>query len=172
MRARSRAGDRTVPLGGSADGAEAVRRCGPRSGYVLIEVAAALAITAMLMAVTLPVAGNGTTPARLIGLTTASVSLLREARIAALSRNVPVAATFDSARRMLRVGSQTLAIPTDVDFTLTAGGNCPTHGSRAQLLFRPDGTNCGGVLRFAKGRRIFRARVNWVDGRIDVAEGE
>ena len=144
----------------------------PRAGYLLVEVVAAMAVTIMLITFAFPSVPNGTTPSRLLGLITASVSLLREARTEALAQGKPTAATFDSVSRTLRAGSQIVGIPPDVDFSLVAGGNCPADDTRAQILFRADGTNCGGVLRFAKGRRILRARINWVDGRIDVVEGE
>ena len=54
---------------------------------------------------------------------------------------------------------------------MTSGGNCRTGEGGAAVLFRPDGSGCGGVLRFAKGARVLRARVNWADGHIDVVEG-
>lgn len=138
---------------------------------MLIEVAAALAIAGMVTGLALSNVGHGTTPGSLLALTSASVSLLRDARTAAVARNIRVAATFDSHRRQLNAGAQVLVIPTDVQLTVLAGGNCPSEGSKSQILFRPDGTNCGGVLRFAKGRLVYRTRVNWVDGQIDVVEG-
>ena len=144
---------------------------GPDSGYVLIEMVATLALTVMLMAFVFPSVPKGTSASQLVALVTASVSLLREARTEAIAHGTPVGATFESARRMLRAGSQTVTIPTDVDFALVTGGNCPSDGGRARILFRPDGTNCGGVLSFARNGRLVLARVLWVNGRIDVAEG-
>lgn len=171
MQPKSPAGSGAFQRRTIAAGCEPPRAADSRSGYLLIEVAVTLAITGMVMAMVFPFVGTGTTPARLAGLITASAALLREARTAAISRNVEVAATFDAPRRRLRAGPASILIPPDVDFSVVAGGNCSADRTGVRILFRPDGTNCGGVLRFAKGRRIARARVNWVDGQIDVVEG-
>jgi general secretion pathway protein H len=141
---------------------------GSEAGYMLIEVVAALVLTTLLIAFIFPMTPFGTTPSRLLALVSSSASLLREARTAAVAGNTPVAARFDVARRRLQAGSDVVAVPADVDFSLTTGAAC----RKAEILFRPDGTNCGGLLRFGKGGRILRARVNWADGRIDVVEGE
>ena len=130
-----------------------------------------MAITMMLIGFVYPFVAFGTTPSRLLALVSSSVSLLREARTAALSSSKAVGARFDAARRTLRAGPNVVIIPGDVDFSLTAGGNCPTGTRTAEILFRPDGTNCGGLLRFSKGGRVLRARVNWADGHIDVVDG-
>ncbi len=154
---------RREPLGREAGG--------PEAGYVLIEAVAALAITLLLLGFAFPLVAPGTTPPRLLALVSSSVSLLRDARTAAIAGSRPVAARFDVARRTLSAGPNAVGIPADVAFAFVAGGNCPSGDGRAEILFRPDGSNCGGVLRFAKGARVLRARVNWVDGQVDVVEG-
>lgn len=138
---------------------------------MLIEVVATLAITILLIGFVFPMVPFSTTPSRLLALVSSSASLLREARTAAQSSSKPVGASFDPTRRRLQAGPNVVTIPGDVDFSLTAGGTCPVVARRAAIVFRPDGTNCGGLLRFSKGGRVLRARVNWVDGRIDVVEG-
>lgn len=143
----------------------------PQAGYVLIEAIAALAITLLLLGFAFPLVAPGTTPPRLLALVASSVSLLRDARTAAIAGSRPVAARFDIARRRLSSGPNAVAIPADVAFALVAGGNCPSGGGTAEILFRPDGSSCGAVLRFTKGVRVLRARVNWADGRVDVVEG-
>jgi general secretion pathway protein H len=144
---------------------------GPQAGYVLIEAVAALAITLLLLSFALPLVAPGTTPPRLLALVASSVSLLRDARTAAIAGSQPVAARFDVARRRLSSGANVLGIPADVAFTFVAGGNCRVGDGNAEILFRPDGSSCGAVLRFTKGSRVLRARVNWADGRVDVVEG-
>ncbi len=144
---------------------------GPQAGYVLIEAVAALAITLLLLSFSLPLVAPGTTPPRMLALVASSVSLLRDARTAAIAGSRPVAARFDVARRRLSSGPNVLGIPGDVAFAFVAGGNCPAGNGDAEILFRPDGSNCGAVLRFTMGPRGLRARVNWADGRVDVVEG-
>ncbi len=143
----------------------------PRAGYVLIEAVAALAITILILSFAYPLVAGGTTPPRLLALVSSAASLLREARTAAAASGRPVAARFDAGARRLSAGAATVAIPADVAFTLTSGGNCRTGGGGAAVLFRPDGSGCGAVLRFAKGARVLRARVDWADGHVDIVEG-
>lgn len=138
---------------------------------MLVEIVAMLAILALLIAFAFPSLPRGTSSTRMDALITNAVTMLRDARGAAISERRDVALLFDSAHRTLRVGQQSIAIPTDVTFAIDIGGNCPADRTRAALLFRADGTNCGGVLRFAKGPRTIRARINWVDGGIDVLPG-
>ena len=142
-----------------------------RAGYVLIEAVAALAIAILLMAFVYPVVAGGTTPPRLLALVSSSASLLRDARTAAIAGGKPVFARFDAGRRRLVARNAAVAIPGDVGFSLTAGGNCRTGEGGAAVLFRPDGSGCGAVLRFAKGPQVLRARVNWADGHVDIVQG-
>lgn len=143
----------------------------PRAGYVLIELVATLVIALLLLSFAYPLVSGGTTRARLLGLASASASLLRDARTAAMVAGRPVAARFEAGRRRLTAGTVAVAIPGDVAFSLTAGGNCRDGGGEAAVLFRPDGSGCGAVLRFAHGAQVLRARVNWADGHVDVIEG-
>jgi general secretion pathway protein H len=133
---------------------------------------AALALTVIVIGLAFPFIPTGTTPVRLHGLLADTVALLRETRTASIARSTSIATTYDADRRTLRAGSRSVVIPPDVDFSLVAGGNCPIAGGLTGIVFRADGTNCGGVLRFAKASRILRARINWVDGHVDIAEGE
>jgi general secretion pathway protein H len=154
---------RSVRAGASAGDAEA--------GYVLIEMVATLVIVALLLRSVFPGVGAGTTPQRLLAVVSASAALLRDARTEAVQRDRPVAARFDAGSRHLAADAGSVFIPADVPVSFTAGGQCPFRNGAAELVFRPDGSNCGGVLRFGRGPRTLRARVNWADGRVDILQG-
>lgn len=138
---------------------------------MLIEVVATLVIVTLLFGLVLPsLPLRTTTPSRMLALVSTSASLLRDARTQAISSNRPVGARFDVGRRRFLAGASVLVIPEDVGFSFRVGRDC--RGDRtADLLFWPDGTNCGGVLRFSKSGRVLRTRVNALDGHIDVVEG-
>ncbi len=144
---------------------------GRDGGYVLIEAVAALAISILLLSFAYPLIAGGTTPQRLLALVSSTASLLRDARTAAVRGGDPVAARFDEANRRLSAAGGWVTVPADVAFSLTAGGKCQSGSGGAAVLFRPDGSGCGAVLRFAKGARVLRARVNWADGHVDIVEG-
>ncbi len=138
---------------------------------MLVEALATVALTGLILGFAFPYAVSGTTPSRLIALAQSSAALFRDARTAALTGGRPVAVRFDAATRRLLAGSRRVAFPGDVEVSLLAGGNCPAEAGTAALVFRPDGSDCGGVLRLAKGGRVLRARVNWADGAVDVLQG-
>jgi general secretion pathway protein H len=142
-----------------------------QAGYVLIEALAALAITVLLLSFAYPLVAGGTTPPRMLALASSAVSLLRDTRTAAMASGAPVAARFDAGRRQLVARGAAVTIPRDVAFSLTAGGNCRSGEGGAAVLFRPDGSGCGAVLRFSKGTQVLRARVNWADGHVDIVQG-
>ena len=112
-----------------------------------------------------------TTPSRMLALVSSSASLLRDARTQAVASNQPVGARFDVARRRFQAGGGVLVIPEDVGFSFRVGRGCSNSDRPTDLLFWPDGTNCGGVLRFTKSGRVLRTRVNALDGHVDIVEG-
>lgn len=138
---------------------------------VLIEAMAAVAVLALLIGLAWPLIPFRTTPARLLALASASASLLRDTRTDAIRSGAPVAVRFDAGRRRLEGPRAAVTMPLDVDASLVAGGNCPAARTGAEIVFRPDGSSCGAVLRLRTEQRAVRARVNWISGHVDVVEG-
>lgn len=138
---------------------------------MLIEVTAALVILTLLLRFAFPTVAAGTTPPRLLALVSASASLLRDTRTSASATGETMAARYDAARRRLWSRDGAIAIPSDVAFSIETGGRCPAGDGRAAILFRSDGSNCGAVLRFSRGLRTLRVRVNWADGHVDMVDG-
>jgi general secretion pathway protein H len=120
----------------------------------------------LLIAIVFPSVPFSTTPSRLSALVYSSASLLREARTAAIVGRTPVTARFDPIHRRLLSGLNIVDISADVDFSVISGATCA--GRPAEIVFRPDGTNCGGSLRFSRGGRTLSARINAIDGQIDI----
>ncbi len=146
-------------------------RAGAQAGYVLVEVLATLVITLMLLAFAFPGVPAGTTPTRLKALFAATVALLRDARSDAISAGASASLIFDAPSRSLRLGARRLVLPADVTILIDAGGHCGADAAQTRIVFRADGTNCGGVIRLSKGPLVLRARLDWIDGRIDVPSG-
>jgi general secretion pathway protein H len=141
------------------------------AGYLLIEVVAALALAGLIMVLAFPNLPQGTTPVRFRALLANTAALLRDARTAAIAHAADTAATFDRRSRTLRTGEHRVAIPADVDLALTAGGRCGASRDAVDIVFRADGTSCGGILRFARGGQAFRVRVNWATGHVEIVDG-
>ncbi|MEJ1159963.1 type II secretion system protein GspH [Prosthecomicrobium sp. N25] len=142
-----------------------------RAGFVLLEVIPALIIFGLMVMMAFPAIPRGTGAARLLATAVDAAALLRETRTASIASGREQAAVFDTRQRSLSLGGRSVAVPRDVDASLLSGDTCRRDGDRVGILFRPDGTSCGGVLRLAKGPRAFRVRVNWATGNVAILEG-
>jgi general secretion pathway protein H len=143
----------------------------PRAGYVLIELVAALALTGLFLALVLPNLATTTTRTRLHMLLSSTVAGLRDARTAAIAHDTDVAVMFDAYQRVIDLGSKRVPIPSDVAFSITTGGSCVSKKGRIAIVFRGDGTNCGGVLHFVRNGEIYEIRINWATGTINIVRG-
>lgn len=143
-----------------------------RAGYLLIDLIATLVVTGLLLALAQPDLGRSTSTTKLRALLTRIVATLKDARSTAILQNASVAAIFDGPKRTIRGGGESIELPRDVDVAVVAGGSCRSIGQRLEIVFRGDGTNCGAILRFAKSGRVFRVRVNWLTGHVEIIEGE
>jgi general secretion pathway protein H len=144
------------------------RARGGTAGYLLIELVAALALAGLLAILAFPGVPGGTTPVRFRALLTDVASLLRDVRSTAIAQGSAAAASFDRRSRMLRAGVREVRLPADVDLSLTAGGRCPASPDTIDIVFRADGTSCGGILRLARGGHAFSIRVNWATGHVEI----
>lgn len=147
------------------------RPAAPRGGFVLMEILPALVILGLIVLVAYPALPRGTGSARMLALAVESAAILRQARTEAIASGREATAVFDARRRMLVQGGSTLTLPADVDMSILSSETCPKETDRVAILFRPDGTSCGGVVRFAKGTRAFRLRVNWATGNVAIVDG-
>jgi general secretion pathway protein H len=147
------------------------RRRDPLAGFVLIDLVATLAIIGLMIGLVFPHLAFYTTPTRMHLLLANTASLLRDARTAAIARDADATASFDASRRLIWSGTAFVRLPADVSLSVTSGGNCRSDGDVMEITFHPDGTNCGGVFRFVRGDDIFRLRVNWATGHVDVLKG-
>lgn len=144
----------------------------PQAGYVLIEVIAVLAVAGLIVLLALPEISHSTSLSAVHALLSRSGATLKDARSLAISRNTNVAAIFDRYNRSLSMQGERVDYPKDLEISVTAGGSCRSEGGRVEIIFAGDGTNCGAILRIAKARQIFRLRVNWLTGYVDLLEGE
>jgi general secretion pathway protein H len=141
-------------------------------GYVLIDVIATLAIAGLLLMLAQPNFARTTSPTGLHALLTRIVATLKDVRSSAMLQNTPVAAVFDGRMRTVSAGTEVISLPRDLDVRVVSGEACRSNGQRVEFVFRGDGTNCGGILRFAKDKWVFRIRVNWLTGHVEIIKGD
>lgn len=139
-----------------------------RAGFVLLDLVVTAAIAVLLIGLILPHLAFYTTPSRMHLLLANTASLLRDARTSAIAQNTDITASFDRSRRLIWSGREFVQLPADVSLGVTSGGSCVSDGDVTEITFHNDGTNCGGVFRFDRGGDVYKLRVNWATGHVDV----
>ena len=144
-----------------------------RGGFLLLDVALALAIVLLAAAIVWPAIPRGTTSAGLAATVMDVATLLRADRTGALRDGRRVGTVIDlDGRTVQDAGGRTVTVPRDLAFELVTATACALGDQRYQITFNPDGSSCGGVVRLAKSGRSFRIRINWLTGWIDVVGPE
>jgi general secretion pathway protein H len=144
-----------------------------RAGFMLLDVALALAVVLMVAAVIWPALPRRTNAALLSATAMDVATLLRADRTRADRDGTARATVVDLAARMVTdARGRSVRIPRDIDVAMLTAGTCQLSGQRYRIEFRPDGSSCGAVLRLANAGRAFRVRVNWLTGWVDVVGPE
>jgi len=111
--------------------------------------------------------------------TNAVAQAMRVARTRAIMSNQRVTVVFDPRASTLRIGTGTprslpagigMSVVTTADLTaaITSGDRA---GVQAGIVFMPDGSSSGGRVELARGERHARVGVDWLTGRVTVANG-
>lgn len=105
------------------------------------------------------------------GSATELAQQLRLARSEAILRNQPVEFALDLAHHRYRVGdgpARALPAQMAVQMVTIAGERRGLGG--AAIRFNPDGSSTGGRISLNAGRRDIAVGVDWLTGRVTVAE--
>jgi general secretion pathway protein H len=144
------------------------------AGFTLLEMAAVVAVVAMLAAILLPVIPHHTSRQRLAGYAVETAALLKADRIAAVQRSAQVNAQVDAAGHLIRSGStgRALQIPADVSFEAVLPRTCNERPAHTTISFFATGTSCGGTIVLSRLGAGFEIRVNWLTGGVEIVARE
>ena len=144
-------------------------RCG---GFTLIELLAALAILGLALGL---IAGYKPPWSRGIGIEATAAELaagLRLARSEAIVTNRPVAFDLDLVGHRYRVGAAApRRLPADLSIELLTISGEARNAREADIRFNPDGSSTGGRISLVDGQRRVAVGVDWLTGRVRVANG-
>jgi general secretion pathway protein H len=146
-------------------------RCHRQSGFTLIEMIVTLAVLGFALALTVgykpPWSGG-------LGLKATAAELasgLRLARSEAIVSNRSVALDLDLIGHRYRVGTRAeRPLPATLSIELlTIAGERQAPGV-GDIRFNPDGSSTGGRIALADGQHRIALGVDWLTGRISVAD--
>jgi general secretion pathway protein H len=144
----------------------------PRAaGFSLIELVVVLAVLGFALALFV---GYKAPWSRGLGLDGAAAELaagLRSARAQAIGANRAVAFGLDLAGRGYRIGngpSRVLQGSFGIELLTVAGER--QGAASGDIRFNPDGSSTGGRIMLADGRRRVAVGVDWLTGRVRIAD--
>jgi general secretion pathway protein H len=141
------------------------------SGFTLIEVIVTLAILGFALALVVGYKPPWSSGFGLRGTASELASGLRLARSEAIVSNRPVAFDLDVSGHRYRVGAGTeRRLPANLSIELlTIVGESRGPGV-GDIRFNPDGSSTGGRIALADGTRRIAVGVDWLTGRVSVAD--
>jgi general secretion pathway protein H len=145
---------------------------GSEAGFTLIEVIVTLAILGLSLAL---IAGFRPPWSGGLGLRGAAAELaagLRVARSEAIVNNRPVAFQLDLAGHRYQVGnSEPRPLPGQLKIALLTVRGEQRSSTTGDIRFNPDGSSTGGRISIGDGTRSIDVGVDWLTGRVSVADG-
>ena len=140
-------------------------------GFTLIELLVSLAVLGLALVL---IAGYKPPWSRGLGLRATAAELaagLRLARSEAIVNNRPVAFDLDLVGHRYRVGTGTpRPLPADLSLKLLTISGEALNGREGDIRFNPDGSSTGGRISLADGQRRIGVGVDWLTGRVSVAD--
>jgi general secretion pathway protein H len=141
------------------------------NGFTLIEVLVVLVILALTVGL---IVGRGPSRSRRLETDAAARNLagaLRLARAEAIRQNRPVGVSVDASGHTFRIGAaRAEALPPSLAISMTAVAGLTTAGRIGAISFAPDGSSTGGRIELAETGRVVRIGVDWLTGRVSVAD--
>lgn len=144
---------------------------GLRHGFSLIELLVVLAVMGLALAL---IAGYKAPWSRTLGLEGTAAELasgLRLARSQAIADNRPVVFTVDLAAHRYRVGdTPPHPLPVRLALGLLTVNGEKLNATAGDIRFNPDGSSTGGRITLADGSQRMAVGVDWLTGRVTVAD--
>jgi general secretion pathway protein H len=144
---------------------------GRPGGFTLIELLVSLAILGLALSL---IAGYKPPWSRGLGLQATAAELaagLRLARSEAILSNRPVLFDLDLIGHRYRVGTGTpRRLAPDLSLELLTISGEALNDREGNIRFNPDGSSTGGRISLADGQRRIGVGVDWLTGRVRVAD--
>ena len=150
----------------------ALRR-GREAGFTLIEVIVTLAILGFALALIVGYKPPWSGTLGLRGTAAELASQLRFARSEAILRNRPIALEVDLNAHQVKVGERPAQqLPRRIEIVLLTIAGERLGAAKGDIRFNADGSSTGGRITLADGARKLAVGVDWLTGRVSVADAQ
>ena len=147
-------------------------RLSPSAGFTLIEMIVVLAILGMTLALFTAYRSPWSRTLSADGAASQLAADLRLARSQAIASNRPVLFSVDLPGHQYRVGTGDVRhIPGELRIELLTIANERQSERIADIRFNPDGSATGGRIVLVDERRRIDIGVDWLTGRVSIADG-
>jgi general secretion pathway protein H len=141
------------------------------AGFTLIEVVVTLAILGLALVLVAAYKPPWSSGLGLKGTASELASGLRLARSEAIASNRPVRFDLDVAGHVYRVGARAeRRLPANLSIELLTITGENRRANVGDIRFNPDGSSTGGRIVLAEGTRRTAVGVDWLTGRVSVAD--
>jgi general secretion pathway protein H len=144
---------------------------GKPRGFSLIELVVVLAVMGLVLALVVGYKAPWSSGLSIEGTAAELASALRLARSQAIADNRPVAFALDLAGHRYRIGGDPpRVLPVKLELGLLTVDGERRNAVLGDIRFNPDGSSTGGRIVLADGSRRVAVGVDWLTGRVTVAD--
>ena len=144
---------------------------GGRAGFTLFELLVALAVLGLALILISGYKAPWSSGLALRATAAELASGLRQARSEAIRDNRSVALAVDLERHLYRIGGGLPhRLPGQLSIRLLTIGGERADARRGDIRFNPDGSSSGGRISIAEAGREIAIGVDWLTGRVQVAD--
>lgn len=140
------------------------------AGFTLIEILAVLALSALVIALALPMMTGGSRM-EMRSVAQMVATGLRETRDQAIDANRPMAMEVDVARRTIVLDGRTRELGEELQIRLVTVRSEKISAERGAIRFFPDGSSTGGRIVLAAGDATSLVDVDWLTGEVRIRDG-
>ncbi len=141
------------------------------AGFSLIELLVVLAVMGFVLALIVGYRTPWSSGLSLEGTAAELASGLRLARSQAIADNRPVALALDLSGHRYRIGGDPpRSLPSKLSIGLLTVNGERRSVTLGDIRFNPDGSSTGGRITLADGGRRVAVGVDWLTGRVTIAD--
>ena len=149
---------------------EPLRPRGGEAGFTLFELVVVFVILGLVLALFVTRISGPSPGLTLRASANELAAGLREARSAAIVRNRAVLVEIDAGHRNWRgVDGKVKLFPANAAVGIVLSDGDVSRDGIAAIRFEPDGSSTGGRVDIAAGSQRLAVAINWITGRVTVA---